>query len=342
MYLMSTTYGWNLGDDLIREGVYNLLGIKESESIIWLNYSEVRANKYIPLQIYSLINNFLNKSRMHSERQQGCLPLWDLQNNFPSNVELVKNADGLIVAGTPAWFSISIIYKLCIKYKIPIYLVGVGQKQPNYAISILKKAMRLNLIYGATVRDTEAQVFLNKCGIKAELFFEPAFHANYYKDLEKDIDLIFTPLLDKPYLKYYKELYNTLKEEISIISVHEPYEYVIAKRIFNKPIFFNSDYNAYKTLYSRCKQYIGGRSHGAIPIISMGGFANLICHKNKQKMAKIWESFAEKENIFSTIKSYNYDEISLIKLMDSFNSKDMLKLLSDDFNSHQQYWKEII
>lgn len=339
---MSTTYGWNLGDDLIREGVYNLLGIKESESIIWLNYSEVRANKYIPLQIYSLINNFLNSCRMYSERQQGYLPLWNLQNNYPSNVDLVKNADGLIVAGTPAWFSISIIYKLCIKYKVPIYLVGVGQKQPNYARSALKKAMRLKLIYGATVRDTEAQEFLNECGIKAELFFEPAFHANYYENIKKDIELVFTPLLDKQYLKYYKELYTKLKEKISIISVHEPYEYIIAKRIFNKPIFFNSNYNVYKSLYSRCKQYIGGRSHGAIPIVSMGGFANLICHKNKQEMARIWESYAKGKNIFSTIKSYSYNEITSIKLMASYDSKDMLNLLSNDFYNHRQYWKGII
>lgn len=342
MFLLSTTNGWNLGDDLIREGVLKIIGLDKNKSIIWLNRSQVRVKTSFPSRLDGILSNFTNKYRIYYDDQKKtkCLPLFKLQNNYPSSKSLVKSSEGVIIAGTPAWIeSIKPIYKFCITFKIPVYLIGVGRGASYHSKYLLNRLNKKKLIKGATARDLYAKKFLETIRIKTKIFLDPAIHANYCKKTTKDIDLIFTPLLNKKYQYFYYKLYKKIEDKISIISVHEPYEYIIAKKLFKKPIFFNSDYRAYKNLYSRTRLYIGGRSHGAIPVLGSGGYVHLIKHKKKQIMFNFWLEEMRKLDLIPTVKLYSPKDIDKIKI-EKKNDGDISILISKDLRKQKEYWRE--
>lgn len=321
MYILSTTNGWNLGDDIIREGVYNILNINSDKSILWLNRSRVTIK--------------------FKEEGFSTTPQWILQTNYPKISKIIKYVDAFILAGTPEWGTTLVnVYKLCIKHKIPIYIVGVGMQQSLLAKEIISNANEKNLIKGATVRDRWAKEFLLSINIKAKWFFDPAFHANYI-DCEKDDKIIFTPLLDKPFIHFYKKLYQKIRDKISLITVHEPYEYSIARSLFDKPVFYNSDYESFKKLYSSFSYYIGGRSHGSIPVIASGGFAHLFKHKKKQQLISMCIDKLRSKDIEPNIKihppnEYTFDKIDFNQEYDFSKIKEYL---NSDLEKHRKYWK---
>lgn len=321
MIILSTTSGWNLGDDLIREGVYNVLEIDPKSSILWLNRNQI--------------------SVKDKEEGYRWTPQWRLQRNYPQINDLIKYVNAFIVAGTPEWGNTLLkVYKLCIKFNIPIYIVGVGMYQADYIINIIKKANEKKLIKGATVRDIWAMKYLKSANIDAKWFFDPAFHANYKHEGKKE-DVIFTPLLIDKFRDFYINLYEQIKEEISIISVHEPFEYIRAKQLFEEPIFYNSDYKAYKSLYSACKYYIGGRSHGCIPVMASGGFAHIFEHKKKQEMLLKWANEFSREGIIPNIKVHDPDEYNSLNIQDheEYNFSEIKSHLILDLERHREYWK---
>ena len=324
MYILSTTNGWNLGDDLIREGVYNILDLNSENSIIWLNRSRV------PIK---------DKEESHLST-----PQWKIQTNYPKINKLIKYVEAFILGGTPEWGTTLVnVYKLCIKYEIPIYIVGVGMPQSIHAKDIINEANKKNLIKGATVRDGWAKNFLQSIDINAKWFFDPGFHADYIEH-EKDEKIIFTPLLNKQFAKFYMKLYEEIRDQISLITVHEPFEYVIARRIFDKPVFYNSDYESFKKIYSSCRYYIGGRSHGSIPVMANGGFAHLFKHKRKQEMISMCIDKLRSQDINPNIKihspnDYNFDETDFKQ---KYNFSKIKEYIKSDLVNHRKYWKDRI
>lgn len=310
MYLVNTSYGWNLGDDLIREGVINLLRLS-GKPMVFINRADVRCN---------------GASR----------PLWKVLGNMPSPDELCRNAKAFIVAGTPAWLGgAQEFYQASLEHNVPIYIVGVGMKQWAGDRHLLAKCKPL--IKGATVRDRFAQRFLRGRGIRANWFPDPAFHANYPAS-EKQLSLVvnyraeggngvFGDGLDK----YWRKIAKRFGHDIDLVTVHEPGEYERAAAIFDAPIFYSSDYRDYKSIYSKTARYLGGRIHGATPVVACGGTAWLIYGTQKV------EALRQVAKLGETLHILTYDQI-LPANLDIMPSERMLQELEAKRVEHRNYW----
>ena len=82
MLLVNTTSCWNVGDDLIREGVFRLLGVGPATPMIWLN-----------------------RCQIHGDRPDSFIPLWQRLKGLTSPTELVAIASGYLGAGTTRWLA---------------------------------------------------------------------------------------------------------------------------------------------------------------------------------------------------------------------------------------------
>jgi len=261
LLLVSTTNGWNLGDDLIREGVFSLLDIKDRDPVIWINRCQVASED--------------------KDRKCDWSPLWKRLRNFGDPRSLVENARALVVAGTPEWIdTIQPFYRLAAETGMPIWIVGVGGGQQGQ-LQHIEAPYAEDRIQVATVRDEEARKALASCGIASERFFDPAFHSDAYLGTSEDLFLFNPRLQCSEHHTLYLELYKRFRDHIDLVVVHEAEEYTRACELFDKPVFYNSDYRRYITLYRSCQIYVGGRMHGAIPSMASGAMVHLICHEHK-------------------------------------------------------------
>lgn len=320
MYLVNTTSGWNLGDDLIREGVFNLLGIKPTDSTLYINRLQVK----------------------HSGKWR---PLWRVTKNFPLLDEIMPHIKMFIVAGTPEWINKSeSVYLDCIKYDVPIKIVGVGMPQTADNIGVLRKAQ--HLISRCTVRDAYAGNYLTKCGFKNEWFYDPGIHA-IASQKNKTIDTIlnYRPSggngthTDKDDV-IYSTLYDRFRERIGLVTIHEPTEYLLAKNLFpDTEIFYSSNYVDYKNIYASCKHYIGGRIHGSVPALSGLADVHLIYRTKKVNSIRKLKVHMAARLGFSPILDYTHQNWSEITLREDLDLVAVKKLIRKDFEEHREYLK---
>jgi len=263
LLLVSTTNGWNLGDDLIRQGVMRLMNVGQLDPVIWLNRAQVN----VP----------------DPDRKCGWSPLWKKLRNFGDPRSLVAHAKALIVAGTPEWIdTIQPYYRMAAQTGLPIYIIGVGGGQEGQGHH-LKQSHQQNPIRVATVRDEAAGRAMKWAGVPSARFLDPAFHADNYEPTGENW-VVFNPRLQcRQHREFYAKLYKSLRGLIDVITVHEQEEYTHACDLFDKPVFFNSDYRHYIQIYRSCSTYIGGRMHGAIPSMASGAKVHLICHERKHR-----------------------------------------------------------
>jgi hypothetical protein len=262
LFLVSTTNGWNLGDDLIRQGVFRLLEIDElKDSVVWLNRCQVDSEDI--------------------DRNCPWSPLWKRLRNLGDRRSLAENARALIVAGTPEWIdTMQPFFQLSVTTSLPIWIVGVGGSQAGQTHH-LKQPAASGSIRVATVRDEAAKAALANQGIIADRFFDPAFHSEDFTLGQKG-EFIFNPRLEtRSHEQFYLELFKKFRDRIGTIVVHEPMEHARATNLFERPVFYHSDYRRYIDLYRRCGTYLGGRMHGAIPSLAAGAEVFLICHEGK-------------------------------------------------------------
>jgi len=307
MYLVNTTYGWNLGDDLIRDGVINLLGLA-GEPMVFVNRAQVR-------------------------RGSGKVPLWKVLTNMPSPDELCRNAKAFVVAGTPEWVNYAQeFYQACLKHDVPIYLVGVGMVEGHQLLSRCK-----SVIKGATVRDRFARRTLKRVGISAPWFPDPAFHGDFPQSSKKKFSLVINYRAKggngnfrSDYDDYWRRVAKKFGSEIDLVTVHEAGEYERAAAIFDAPIFYSSNYMDYKPIYANTARYLGGRIHGATPVVATGGTAWLVYRAKKvdamHQVAKLGE----------TLRVLAYGD-----LPDSLEQRSpdgMLRELNIRRVQHQEYW----
>lgn len=314
LHLINTTYGWNLGDDLIREGVLALLGLK-GEPMVFINRAGVSCGG-------------------------ANVPLWKVHNNIPPCEELCSEAKTFVMAGTPEWLHwAEEFYQTALRRGIPILLVGVGWRQGNRRLLARCKP----LIKGATVRDRFAKRTLRAAGIDARWFPDPAFHADYPR-AEKDLSLVVNYRADgengRNYSDgtdgYWREVAGRFGSEIDLVTVHEAGEYKRAAAIFrDTPIFFSSDYTDYKPIYSRTARYLGGRIHGAVPVVACGGTAWLVYRHQKidamQRAARLGE----------TLHILTYDTEPPSALVQQSPGR-MLRELETYRIRHKNYWTAIM
>jgi len=311
MYLINTSYGWNPGDDLIREGVLNLLDIKQ-ESKVFVNRGQVTVDGKIS-------------------------PIWKVLRNGESPDYLASNANAIVMAGSPEWFDFfEEFYEAAVKYSLPIYMVGIGMR------SVSKRAPKLidsvkHLIKGATVRDAIASKALSERDIPHEWFPDPAFAASYTMPTVKRYGLVVNyrscggnGVLKSAFDPKWAEVEKLYGKDIDLVTVHEQGEYAKAKKIFSAPVFYSSDYLDYKDIYSNTTLYLGGRIHGATPVVASGGTAHIIYNSPKiSALSKVAE-------FIDTLTISTYEQP-----VPSISAKDpvlALRWLEEKLCQHRTYW----
>jgi len=317
LYLISTTNGWNLGDDLIRQGVLRLLEIDETrESVVWLNRCQVEAED--------------------NDRHCSWSPLWKRLRNLGDTQSLAENARALIVAGTPEWIdTMQPFFRHAVTTSLPIWIVGVGGDQGGQCHH-LKSPVKSGCLRVATVRDAAAKAALAGQGIDAPRFLDPAFHSTNFTGGEKG-EFLFNPRLEtKEQERLYFELYKKLRHQIDIVLVHEPMEHARATNLFDRPVFYHSDYRRYIDLYRRCSTYVGGRMHGAIPSLASGAEVHLICHEGKHLEMEWTRGHLDHPEALSLSSVETALDIEPTRCERVF---DQAKCLQADFEAHRDYLK---
>ena len=285
--LISTSSLWNCGDDFIREGVMNLLNLKNNIRILWWNRGYGIKDAYA--------------------------------NSLKTNLPLI---DYFIVAGTPQWIYKNIdIYKYCLKKDIPFSLIGVGTRNLyNYHKNLFNKIKESDLCEIALARDNHAYTIFNNIGFKnLDKIPDPAFFMNPISDNnETKYNIVgwrkqFWPEAadygSKFYLRYYKTLPNRIKYLLykkkdfrrkrkkyndlfldiyqnlfspKLVMVHDNREIKDAEDIFGKNnVYYSTDYKEIFKKYANANYYIGSRIHGLIPSIIHGASGDLVYTSNK-------------------------------------------------------------
>ena len=328
--LISTSSLWNCGDDFIREGVLNLLQLKDNINTLWWNRG------------YGITNTYAN--------------------SLDVNLSLT---DYFIVAGTPQWIYKNIyIYKYCLKHDIPFSLIGVGTSNLyKYHIKLLKHLAKSNLCEIALARDIDAYNVFKEVGFKnIGLMIDPAFFMEPLKYRERKINVLgwrqqfWTGSADYPltfYFRYYKTMISKLKnyfrnkkkqnlenrniydiyfqkifermETPKLVIVHDNREVKKAKKLFGENnIFYSSNYKEMFKFLSKTKYYYGSRIHGAIPALIHGASINLIYTSRKANVL---------ETSMGILENYNNNLKSLVNVKywgkDIFENIDLNKNISN-------------
>lgn len=317
-WVVSTTTGWNVGDDIIRQGVFNLMGIDPAkEAVVYFDRRVVGRSGMNP--IFSA----------------------NLCEISPTQRQLMEGAKGMIFAGTPEWANFQHeLYNHAHHTGTPIYIIGAGMEQ------ILSGLNSVNLAC-CTVRDDHAQRYLEKFGFKSRMFLDPAFHANYPKpDGKLDVVLNYraagdggkyTDHNDKVWLK----LYSKFRDRIELITAHEFGEYLRARELFpDTEVFFTTEPAGFQQVYANAQHYIGGRIHGAVQVVATGGTANLL-YGNPKK-----ESYGDQKRDCmkqarrilggeeAPLRVLRYDKSGEVEL---FDAPAWRHLMVKDFDEHSEH-----
>ena len=261
--LSTSTFFWQ-GDDFIRDGVRALLprGLL-ADGEVWA-------------------------PRTSCEFGEDRQPLWRCARTMPSIKECLKGARAFVLAGTPAWMggSLNEWWEACIETTTPIWLIGVGRNLKGNE-DLLERAKPL--IQVATTRDANATKMLRNAGVPCQRFLEPGFHAPYWKPKPKKLRIVLAyrgkrhggePDDDARHA-VYRAVYAKFKDRIDSVVVHQPDEIETARKLFGRTAFFSHEPRRYAEVYCQTQCYIGGRLHGAVPVLACGGEAHLLYHADK-------------------------------------------------------------
>lgn len=309
MLLISTSNGWNYGDDIIREGVLRLLKVPSTWPTGWLNRCETQRGAH----------------------------QWEVQRNFSLD-KVMPSVTAFMEAGTPGWGErLQETYSAVSLGKVPAFIVGVAGTGPGARLRKLAPYIR-----AASARDSQALKMLRSTGLEAKKFFDPALHAGWNLR-EKDLGILnyrakggngkHTSEDDR----VYKTLYLQHKELINCVTVHEVTELPFARKLFPEvPIVFCADYIGFKHLYERCRLYIGGRIHGALSAVANGGQAHLMYRAPKKSVVADLETACRKNLGWSPI--YLSGVTSKLKIEEpQFNRGHLKEFLEEDFRKHQEF-----
>lgn len=316
-WVVSTTTGWNVGDDIIRQGVFNLTGIDPDRDAVVYYDRCVIGDSYPP--------------RFIANEKRNAVP------------DMIRDANGLILAGTPEWANFQEnLWRQAGIWRKPIHVVGVGFHQEPPLIDYK------SLIQTCTVRDNLAKDYLKKNGYEAKLFLDPAFHADYpVADAELDIVFNYRPnggngsfgtLNDLT----WKALYERFQDRIDLITVHELGEYRMARHIFpDAEVFYSSEPKGFQQVYANAKHYIGGRIHGAVQVAATGGTSSLLYGNPKAKQfddTKV-DCMNQARRILggenAPIRTYSYAEADKIETFE-VDTEKVVTRMKEDFLSHKK------
>lgn len=307
MIVVNTTTGWNCGDDLIREGVIELLGSRGAPMVF--------VDRHI----------LKGGQRMHQASKM-----------VPDPKELAEQADVLVIAGTPEWTGagMSKLYAECAKRGVPTFIVGVGR--PGNRSEVLR--LKANIVK-ATVRDDAAYKSLTANGVPCERFIDPAFHAPRPK-CDKKFELvvcfraaggngIYSHGLDA-YWRRFAEMHKP-----DLVTVHEPKEVKYARAIFGaEKVFFSSEWHAYMPIYASAKRVFSGRIHGAVPAIASGATTWLVYNQPKVECMSTASAIDD-----STLSMLSYGD-PIPEELPEVDPATMLSYIRNQGQAHAEYLRQ--
>ncbi|MFC1729242.1 polysaccharide pyruvyl transferase family protein [candidate division KSB1 bacterium] len=328
--LLSTSCLWNCGDDFIREGVLNLLQLKQDIRILFWN------------RAFGVSKTFAN----------------DLKVNM-------SQMDYFVLAGTPQWaVNHKPVYKYCMKKGIPFSLIGVGTAHINKLdYNFMKKVAQSNLCEIALARDRMAEALLRELGFThIQLMLDPAFfmpplpgsnkyyilgwrelfqHHGFYLFRKHPYNLY--RFAKGCYYSYIKskhgntiDRYNELMVKIfsrfptpKLVVVHDNMEIELASELFpDEHIYYSTDYQDIRRLYAQAKLYVGSRIHGSLPSLIHGAPVQLIYATTKAQVVEvskdILSKYFENDMPFMQVKYINKDKISIEDFSDAADFKSRL------------------
>lgn len=282
--LVSTSSLWNCGDDFIREGVMNLLQLKDKVRVLWWNRGYGIPSKYA--------------------------------NDLDINLE---HMDYFLAAGTPQWlFKNEKIFEYCLHNQISFSLIGVGtdNRKSSTHNKLLEKLSESNLCELAWARDARAYQTLSNFDFSPKLIPDPCFFKPMEKPISKyniltwrdrfkfDLDPNLLTSFPKYWLKaqynrlvnsYFKDRDKSRKrynnyflnifEKLNspkLVIVHDNREIKKAEKIFgSENVFYSTNYERIFQMYAKANKQIGARIHGAIPALLHKAPARLIYHTQK-------------------------------------------------------------
>lgn len=275
--LVSTTAGWNCGDDWIRVGLLRALELRPDVDVIYWNRG------------WGIDRTYANAPRVN-------LPLTDY----------------VIVAGSPEWVeNTEPVYEYCTATDTPVALLGVG-KTGGYDAdrhgALMDGLVSRGLLDAAIARDPIAAETLARIGVPdVPVLCDPAV---FYPPSVPGGDLAVVgwrgfgngrPLV--PYVPdrldgvsgvdalpstYFRETWKTWEERRRIVTVHDNREIAAARSLFGRDaVRYRTDPAAMMRLYERCGAYVGGRIHGFVASVIHGGTAHLVYRNQKARCADI-------------------------------------------------------
>jgi len=247
--LISTSNGWNPGDDFIRDGVLSLIDFHKYNWLYW-NRAENVASSF--------------------------------ENDLDFNLEL---CDYILFAGTPQWLLRNEkIYEYAIEHKIRMSLVGVGSsnKHPdwNHLETLLPKIAKSNLLDVVTTRDSDAQDRLAEVKIPSIKLPCPAGLVSNKFYPREEIKTVYIGITDLQlylyrndhwyiwlFYNFYRKLYEELIKIVPKVKImaHCTVDLRTAKHLFPEvEVVYSHNYKDYYKWYEESDLYVGNRVHGSI------------------------------------------------------------------------------
>jgi len=264
--LLSTTNGWNAGDDWIREGLLRALRFRSDVDTVWWNRG------------------------------------WGIERTYANapgvNLPLV---DYVIMVGTPEWVDQNeILYDYAVKNDIPIALLGVGRNgcyRKDRHAAMMGRVAASGLVEVAIARDKIAHKLLRRFGIPSQVMCDPAMFktpvtppGGPYTVCGWRTLLEMEPGRPAPFgkagpLEYaLMAAWERSDPAARRMVVHDNREIIPAEGLFGR-VRYSSDHAELFRLYAGCGRYVGARIHGFVAALIHGAPAHLIYNNDKAVVA---------------------------------------------------------
>lgn len=247
--VVSSTRGWNVGDEIIFAGIKNLIG---NDSINWVLFDR---NPDIRMQRGRVLSNVFSD-----------------QKSF--------KCDAILLAGTPEWSgdACTPLYKLADRLKCPVYILGVGCGTNSF--SDLERRVLMNQGKWRITRDFDTGSVLP--GGNAVTLPCPALFADQsFKNTRKvkrigitmqmlqkgchGLGTMYTEADLYQLVDDFKRLYD-----VSIIC-HYIKEFEFWSNLMPKlDVYYSYDVNTYLKFYREFDAIVGTRLHGACLALAQG------------------------------------------------------------------------
>lgn len=249
--LLSTTHFHNPGDEIIAEGVKNLLRNRFGSNLTYFSYNR---------------NPDLQEDPQRRLRQP-------LVGNYMTSPELIDHMDMVVLAGSPEWFGgpMETLYKAIRERKrnIPMLALGVGLGHAHGALNELDMEILGRPETKIITRSYETTEWLTRYGIESSALTCPAlfaFEANLFSASDKTLQIVQAPGHD--WHEVPARVLEQLDRSVDMLCLHVK-EFQHYSKLGLKPIYANNLYS-FADIVSQYDKVVSTRLHGAIGALSLG------------------------------------------------------------------------